>query len=79
MRRRSDLARFSSGDIVRLDVTFLPTMEGVVVDIKPDPSGKASLAIYIVEFEGDIRLELNPGQIVRVEPGAKGHSSGKKS
>jgi len=72
------LARFSPGDIVRLDVTFLPVMEGVVVEIRPDLSGKASLAIYIVQFEGDIRLELNPGQIVRVEPGAKGHSAGGK-
>jgi hypothetical protein len=66
------VARFNSGDIVRLDVTFLPDMQGTVVEVKPDANGKASLAIYVVEFDGEIRLELNPGQIVpvRLDPSA---------
>ncbi len=73
------MARFNTGDVVRLDVTFLPVMEGVVVDVKPSPNAKASLAIYVVEFEGDVRLELNAGQIVRLTPEAKGQATGENS
>ena len=66
------MARILAGDTVRLDVSFLPVMEGVVVEVRPGKGGKESLDIYIVEFDGEVRLEMNAGQIrvVRKAPDA---------